>query len=76
VLGNNFQGVTETSVRVFWWSKYSHYGVSNLEEHRPLLNLLLRLRDNDVDGPVLPLANLPANIDWADDVANPIVSMS
>jgi hypothetical protein len=51
VYGNFFQGVTKTSVRVFWWSKYSHYGVSNLAEHQTMLNLLLKLRDNDVRGP-------------------------
>jgi hypothetical protein len=77
VLGkNSFQGVTETSIRVFWWSKYSHYGVLNLGEHQSLLNSLLttRLCDNDVHGPVLPSnSTMPANIDWHDNTSNPTI---
>jgi hypothetical protein len=78
VLGSNFKEVTETSVRVFWWSKYSHYGISNLEAHQPLRNLLLQLCNNDVKGPVLSSISMPANVEVPDiaDVSNPIIAIS
>jgi hypothetical protein len=60
---------------VFWWSKYSHYGISNLEAHQPLHNLLLQLCDNDVKGPVLSSISMPANVEvsYIADVSNPII---
>jgi hypothetical protein len=48
VYGDSFKGLTVESVRVFWWSRYSHYGTSSLEQHKSMLDLLFQLRDNDV----------------------------
>jgi hypothetical protein len=63
---------------VFWWSKYSHYGISNLEAHQPLHNLLLQLCNNDVKGPVLSSISMPANVEVSDiaDVSNHIIAIS
>jgi hypothetical protein len=41
-----------------------------------MLNLLLKLRDNDVRGPVIPTAALPTNLARDNDATGPVMEMS
>lgn len=59
ILGEKYNGVSVSDVRVFWRVEYFFYG---MEPKSNMRNLLLELRDNDTNGPVLPNDKVPPTI--------------
>jgi hypothetical protein len=68
ILGDEFKGITVDDVRVFWRTDYFFHGMQPQNEMR---SLLMKLRDNDTQGPILPSNKVPATISMDDDL--PIV---
>jgi hypothetical protein len=68
ILGGEFKGITVDDVRVFWRTDYFFYGMQPQNEMR---SLLMELRDNDTQGPLLPSDKVPATISLDDSL--PIV---
>ena len=74
VLGDEFKDITADDVRVFWRTSYIFHGMQNHNEmqmHNEMRSLLMELRDNDTQGPVLPRDKVPATIFMDDNL--PIV---
>jgi hypothetical protein len=53
-----------------WWTMYSHYGITQRSEHRSMLKLLFKLRDNDCQGPIIRDQDMPANCIVGEDARN------
>ena len=68
VLGDEFKDITADDVRVFWRTGYYFYG---MQPQNAMRSLLMELRDNDTQGPVLPSDKVPATISMDDNL--PIV---
>jgi SWIM zinc finger len=59
ILGEEFKGITQDDVRVFWRIDYYFYGMQPENEMR---SLLLELRDTDAKGPRLPSDKITATV--------------
>ena len=59
ILGDEFKGITQDDVRVFWRTAYYFHGLQPRNEMR---SLLLELRDTDTKGPILPREKIPPTI--------------
>jgi hypothetical protein len=62
-----FKGISHTFIRVHWWSMYYHFGVSQCPQHQQIRKLLFELRDNDSQGPVVPHADMPPDVEFSDE---------
>jgi hypothetical protein len=69
-----FQGIPHKFICVYWWSMYYHFGVSQRSQHQQIRKLLFELRDYDSQGPVVPHADMPPDIEFFEE--NPIVAFS
>jgi len=59
ILGDEFKGITQDDVRVFWRIAYYFHG---LQPRNEMQSLLLKLRDTDTKGPILPSEKIPSTI--------------
>jgi hypothetical protein len=59
IWGSKFRGVTVNDVRVFWRVDYFFHGMQTQTNIR---SLLLELRDNDTQGPILQSDQVPSTI--------------
>jgi hypothetical protein len=66
ILGDEFKGITVDDVRVFWRIDYFLYG---MQPHSEMRSLLMKLRDTDTQGPVLPIDKVPPTIFMDDNHA-------
>jgi hypothetical protein len=53
---------------------YYHFGVSQRSQRQQIRKLLFEFRDNDSQGPVVPHADMPPDIEFCEE--NPIVAFS
>jgi hypothetical protein len=60
--GSEYQGVPHSAIRVFWWTMYSHFGISQQPHHKSMMKLLFKLRDNDCPGPIIQDKDMPADV--------------
>jgi hypothetical protein len=50
ILGKDAKGFPLSSIRVFWWNKYYHYGMSRVCDHKLTKQAMLALANDDTRG--------------------------
>jgi hypothetical protein len=50
ILGKDPKGFPLSSIRIFWWNKYYHYGLSRESDHKLTRKALLALANDDTKG--------------------------
>jgi hypothetical protein len=50
ILGKDAKGFPLSSIRIFWWTKYYHYGLSGSDNHKATKEALLALAEDDTRG--------------------------
>jgi hypothetical protein len=53
IYGREYRGMSHQDVSVFWWTMYNHFGMTQQTQHRSMMKLLFKLRDNDCHGPII-----------------------
>jgi hypothetical protein len=76
VHGSEFTGISHKDIRVYWWTMYSHFGLSQQTHHKSMMKLLFKLRDNDCQGPIIRDEDMPANIGFEVANHNEILTLS
>ena len=50
ILGKDAKGFPLSSIRIFWWNKYYHYGLSQNSDHKPTKEALIAVAKDDTRG--------------------------
>ena len=50
ILGKDAKGFPLSSIRIFWWNKYYHYGLSGKKDHKATKDALIALSNDDTRG--------------------------